>query len=147
VNARHALERQWAALIVRQPAARHILLKYLRTFGIPGDQVRFDDPQAALILQAVQSLTYRNLRVTQPDVAAHLAARDFSLSADDAAQFVADLVDALPAEVNVERLALAVIEAQGIQLPTHEVAEHLVDPYGARSEIMLARKVRVQSWP
>lgn len=144
MNSRHALERQWAALIVRQPAARHILLKYLRAFNIEGYWVRVDDPQAALILRAVQLLIYRHERVTPSSVAEHLAAYDFTMSPSEALQFVERLVANLPPDVDAERLALAVLAAWEIAMPEPVLIEYAADPYGRRADLMQSRKVRVQ---
>lgn len=142
MTARTSLERQWAALIVRRPSARHILLKYLRAYGIEGHWVRFDDPQAALMVRAVQLLTYRNWTVTAADVAAYLARHDFNLTADEAAAFIDTALSDLPADVDADRLALALLAAMGIRFPEHDIRDYLRDPLGLRAERMQARKAR-----
>jgi hypothetical protein len=144
LNARHAIERQWAALVVRQPAARHILLKWMRAYQIEPFWFRVEDTRAALMLRAVITLGVHNHPVNIPSVAAYLARYDFALTSEEALQFVAGLVDALPADVDAERMALAMLAAMGITFPEPEVTEYLSDPYGRRADIMQTRKVRVQ---
>lgn len=142
MNSRHAIERQWAALIVRTPAARHILLKWLRALNVEGYWVRFEDPQASLIVQAVIDLSHGTTHPTSLDVAAYLAGRDFSMTTDEARQFVDGLIEDLPGDVDTDRLALAILAANDIRVPDYVVSEHLTDPYGKRANIMQARKVR-----
>lgn len=144
MNARHATERQWAALIVRQPAARHILLKWLRAYQIEPHWFQIEDPQASLMQRAVITLIAHNDPVNVPSVAAYLARYDFTLTGEEALRFVSAQVDALPGDVDAERMALAMLAAVGITFPEPEVAEYLSDPYGRRAEKMQARKVRVQ---
>lgn len=144
MNARHTTERQWAALIVRQPAARHVLLKWLAAYRIEPHWFQIEDAQASLMLRAVITLSANNDFINVRSVAAYLARHDFTLTADEAMRFVSDQVAALPDDVDVERLALAVLAAMGITFPEPEVAEYLSDPYGQRADVMKARKVRVQ---
>jgi hypothetical protein len=144
VNARHATERQWAALIVRQPATRHILLKWMRAYQIEPHWFQIEDERAALMVRAVITLAVHNDPINARSVAAYLARHDFALTSEEALRFVSVQVDALPADVDVERMALAVLTAVGITFPEPEVVEYLSDPYGRRADIMQARKVRVQ---
>lgn len=142
MNSRQTLERQWAALVVRQPAARHILLKWLRAYQIEPHWFQIEDARAALMLRAIVTLTANNDPINVRSVAAYLARHDFTLSADEALHFVDGQVEALPETVDVERLALALLTAIGITFPEPEVAEYLSDPYGRRADAMMARKLK-----
>jgi exosome complex RNA-binding protein Rrp42 (RNase PH superfamily) len=145
VNARHALERQWAALIVRQPAARHVLLKWLAAYRIDPHSFQIEDAQASLMVRAVITLNAAGHPIDTRSVAAYLAGHDFSLTADEAVTLVTDLVTALPEQVDVERMALAVLATMWITFPEPDVADYLADPLGRRADLMQARKVRVQA--
>ena len=142
MNARTATERQWAAACVRQPGLRHVLLKYLRAFGIDGYWVRLEDPQAALVYRAVLSLTMNRQMVTVQAVAEYMGERDFSMTVREAGLFLDGLLSALPMHLDAERLALALLAAMGITPPANEVADYLHDPYGRRAQLMLVKKVR-----
>lgn len=142
MNSRQTLERQWAALVVRQPAARHILLKWLRAYRIEPHWFQIEDAQASLMLRAIITLSAHNDPINVPSVAAYLARHDFTLSADEALAFVSTQVDALPERVDAERMALALLGAIGITFPEPEVADYLADPYGKRADVMMARKVK-----
>lgn len=142
MKARVAVERQWAAACVADPWRRHVMLKYLVAYQVPAELVRFDDERALLMLRAVVSSVHAHQPVTVQTVAAHLAEHDFSLDSMEAVHFVGELVESIPADVDVERLALALIRAMGIRLPEHEITDSLRDPYGLRAELMRARKVR-----
>ena len=143
MNARTSLERQWAGLIVRQPAARFVLTKWLRSYGIEPHWLHFDDPHAALIIQAVIELrAMHGQPVTVESVAQFVGERDFTLTTDEAARFVRELVDNVADDVDVERMALSVLDSMHITFPEHEVNEYLTDPYGLRAERMKARKVK-----
>lgn len=144
MNSRAVLERQWAALIVRQPAARHILLKWLRAYRIEPHWFQIEDPQASLMLRAVITLNANADPIDTQSVAAYLAGHDFTLTAHEAAALVSDLVAGLPDQVDVERLTLAMLREMGVTFPEPDITEYLSDPYGRRADLMLARKVRVQ---
>jgi len=142
VNARIATERQWAALIVRQPAARHTLLKWLRAYSIEPHWFQFEDPHAGLIYRAVMSLIYTGDPVSAGAVAAYLAGHDFTMTPGEARTFIDGLLSGLPEQVDVERMALATLAAMGITFPEHDVNDYLIDPLGRRAELMISRKVR-----
>jgi len=138
-----ALERQWAAVVLRRPAMRHVLLKWAAAYQI-GPELAFTDERARLVYQGVIRLVYQSQPVTPQAVADHLARYAFDLDTVTANQFVAELLDAAALDVDVERLAVRLLGAKGIHLPDDEVNEALTDPYGLRAEKMKARKVRAR---
>lgn len=142
MNSRVAIERQWAGLAVRQPAVRHVLLKWLRAYGIDGSAVHFTDPLAGAIYRAVMFHVYSNEPVTSASIGAEIARRDFTRTVDESIAAVTACVAAVPTDVDVERLALAVLTAMRIVLPVHEVTEYLIDPLGLRAAKMTARKAK-----
>jgi len=143
VNARTALERQWAGLIVRRPAARFVLTKWLREFDIEPHWVHFDDPLAAQVIRAVIELrSMHGQPITPENVGQIVGERSFDLTPGEAVTAVRELADNVADDVDVERMALSVLDSMHITFPEHEVNEYLTDPYGLRAERMKARKVK-----
>jgi hypothetical protein len=138
-----ALERQWAAVVLRRPSLRHVLLKWAAAYQI-GPELAFTDERARLVYQGVIRLVYQNQPVTPQAVADHVARYAFDLDAASANQFIAELLDSSALDVDVERLAVRLLDAKGIHLPDDEVNETLTDPYGLRAEKMKSRKVRAR---
>lgn len=142
INAVTALERQWAAVVLRNQGMRHVILKWAAVYHIAPEMLRFEDDKARIVYTGVCQLVYQNQPVTPAAVAAHLARYSFDLDETGANQFVTELLDATDPGVDVEQLAVRLLSAKGIHLPADEVNDYLTDPYGLRAEQMRARKVR-----
>lgn len=142
INVVTALERQWAAVVLRNPGMRHVLLKWAAAYHLTPEMLRFEDDKARIVYTGVCLLAYQNQPVTPAAVAARLTRCAFDLDGAGANQFVAELLDMADQGVDVERLVVRLLGAKGIHLPADEVNDYLTDPYGLRAEQMRARKVR-----